>query len=196
MKRRNDISELIELLRRGDESAFDSIYHMYVHRITGFVLKYVENTEDAKEIVQEVFVKIWNKREDIDDISTFEAFIFTITYNASISQIRKRLVEKRKLSEFWKQKSVENYNTQYSDIEFKEFKAKLDSLIAKLTPRQQEIFQLSREEGFSHEEIAEKLGISKNTVKNHIVSIINFLKTNIDIILIILYLSLFSSFSV
>ncbi|MFV0505362.1 MAG: RNA polymerase sigma factor [Bacteroidales bacterium] len=194
MNNNNNISELIELLSRGDERAFDSIYRMYVHRLMGFVLKYVENQEDAKEIVQEVFVKIWDKRDKIKDASTFESFIFTITYNASISHIRKELQERRKMAEFQKQMVEESQDAPYSDIEFKEFRARLDTLIAKLTPRQQEVFQLSREEGLSHEQIADKLGISKNTVKNHIVSIINFLKINIVTLLVVLHLCLLSLF--
>jgi len=75
---------------------------------------------------------------------------------------------------------VNNASELTDDLYFNELNSKLQSLLLELTPRQREIFLLSREEGLTHDEIAKKLGISANTVKNHIVSVLNFLKSNID----------------
>ena len=180
MKNREINRELILRLKNGDMGAFDTIYNKYCKRLYGFVIRYVKQDEDAEEIVQEVFVKIWENRNKIDIYSSFESFLFTITYNAAINLIRKRINEKKYLEHL---KSIQEVNSpiELSDeIQFKELNEKIESLLNELTPRQKEIFQLSRGEGLTHDEIAKKLNISSNTVKNHLVSALKYLKSNLD----------------
>ena len=160
--------------------AFDAIYEKYCRRLFGFVVRYVKLETDAEEIVQDVFIKIWENREKINAYSSFESYLFTISYNSAISLLRKRVHEKKYLEHL---NSLRNENVApelTDEIYFKELNHKIQSLLAELTPRQKEIFLLSREEGLTHDEIAKKLGISVNTVKNHIVTVLNFLKSNID----------------
>ena len=95
MEIRGTNKELIQLLKRGDVKAFDAIYNQYCKRLYGFVIRYVKQEEDAEEIVQEVFIKIWENRYKIDVYSSFESFLFTITYNSAMSLLRKRLNEKK-----------------------------------------------------------------------------------------------------
>lgn len=135
---------------------------------------------DAEEIVQEVFIKIWESRGKIDVYSSFESFLFTIAYNATISLIRKRVNEKKYLEHL---KSMQQfiYAPDITDeIHFKELNEKVQSLVNELTPRQKEIFQLSRKEGLTHDEIAKRLNISVNTVKKHMSNTLSLLKSNID----------------
>jgi RNA polymerase sigma-70 factor (ECF subfamily) len=145
----------------------------------------VKQESDAEEIVQEVFIKIWENRVKIDVYSSFESYLFTITYNSAISLLRKRVHEKKYLEHVKSLQEVNNAPELTDDLYFKELNSKLQSLLLEVTPRQREIFLLSREEGLTHDEIAKKLGISVNTVKNHIVSVLNFLKSNIDNTIII-----------
>ena len=160
--------------------AFDAIYEKYCRRLFGFIIRYVKQEFDAEEIVQEVFIKIWENRKKIDVFSSFESYLFTISYNSAISLLRKRVHEKKYL-EHLKNIQVEDTFSELTDeIFFRELNSKLQSLLNELTPRQKEIFLLSREEGLTHDEIAKKLGISVNTVKNHLVSVLKFLKSNID----------------
>jgi RNA polymerase sigma-70 factor, ECF subfamily len=72
---------LIKLLKKGDMIAFDTIYGKYCQRLYVFVIRYIKQEEDAKEIVQEVFIKIWESRKKIDIYSSFDSFIFTIAYS-------------------------------------------------------------------------------------------------------------------
>ena len=160
--------------------AFDAIYEKYSKRLYGFVIRYVKQEADAEEIVQEVFIKIWENRSKIDVYSSFESFLFTISYNSAISLLRKRVSEKKYLEYLKSLQEDENIRESTDEIQFKELNENIDFLLGKLTPRQKEIFKLSREEGLTHEEIAKKLGISVNTVKNHMVSSLHFLKSNID----------------
>lgn len=171
--------ELIKLLKRGDMKAFDAIYHQYCSKLYNFVLRYLKQKEDAEGIVQEVFIKIWEKRENIDLYSSFDSFLFTIAYNSTISLLRKRMTE-IKSREFLKSKqSINNAVSVIDELQYKDLKHKVDNILNTLTPRQKEIYKLSREEGLSHKEISEKLQISENTVKNHLVAVLKVFKENL-----------------
>ena len=174
-------------------SAFDGIYKKYSRRLYGFVFRYVKQQSDTEEIVQEVFIKIWKSRDKIDVYSSFESFLFTIAHNATVHQLKKRATEQKYVEHVKSLQSIEETYELTDEIHYNELKHKLQGLLDELSPRQKEIFQLSREEGLSHKEIAEKLGISTNTVKNHLVTTLSFLKSKLDNKLIIsgLFISLF-----
>lgn len=173
-------SELILLIQKDDRVAFYNIYERYSKRLYGFVLRYIKLKEDAEEIVQVVFVKIWESRNKIDAYASFESFLFTIAYNTTISLLRKRTNEKKYLDHLKSLQHPVNSLNLIDEIHFNELNERVQSLLDELTPRQKEIFQLSREEGLSHEEIAKKLDISINTVKKHIANTLAFLKSHID----------------
>lgn len=183
------------LIQKNDRVAFYNLYERYCRRLHGFVLRYIKQKEDAEEIVQEVFVKIWESRNKIDAYSSFEAFLFTIAYNTTISLLRKRTNENKYLEHLKSLQQPDSSPDLIDEIHFNELNDRVQSLLNELTPRQKEIFQLSREEGLSHEEIAKKLDISVNTVKKHIGNTLVFLRSQIDsnltINLLFVYLFLF-----
>lgn len=173
-------SELILLIQKDDRVAFYLLYERYCRRLHGFVLRYIKQKEDAEEIVQEVFVKIWESRNKIDAYSSFEAFLFTIAYNTTISLLRKRITEEKYLKHMQSLQQPDSTTDLIDEIHFKELNDQVQTLLNELTPRQKEIFQLSREEGLTHDEIAKKLGISVNTVKKHISNTLSLIKSRID----------------
>ena len=185
--------ELIRLLKKGDMAAFDAIYERYCKRLYGFVLRYIKQKEDAQGIVQEVFIKIWETRNKIDVYSSFDSFIFTIAYNTTISLLRKRVSEQEYLKKLKSSQQIFSGDQIIDEIHFKEISGRINVLLGQLTPRQKEIFLLSREQGLTHTEIAKKLGISANTVKNHLVTALAFIKSHIDSGLVLngLFASLF-----
>ena len=195
MKVTKSNSELILLIQKNDRVAFYNIYERYSKRLYGFVLRYIKQKEDAEEIVQEVFVKIWESRNTIDAYSSFESFLFTIAYNTTISLLRKRTNEKKYLEHIKSLQQFTNSPNLIDEIQFNELNDRVQSLLYELTPRQKKVFQLSREEGLSHDEIAKELNISVNTVKKHIGNALAFLKSQIDstltINLLFAYLFLF-----
>ena len=193
MKVTKSNKDLLILLKKGDILAFDSIYEMYSKRLYGFVLRYIKQKEDAEGIVQEVFIKIWETRNKIDIYTSFDSFIFTVAYNITINLLRKRISEHKYQDRLNSVQQITEADQIIDEIYFKEIKIQLQSLLNKLTPRQKEIFQLSREEGLTHEEIAKKLDISVNTVKNHMVTTLAFIKSHIDkgLIANFLFISLF-----
>lgn len=172
--------ELLILIREGDMIAFYNIYERYCRRLYGFVLRYIKNEADVEEIVQEVFVKVWEARSKIDIYSSFESFLFTIAYNSTISLFRKRVREKKYLEYLKLLQHLEMAPDLIDEIQFNDLNSKVQMLLNKLTPRQKEIFLLSREEGLSHEEIAKKLDISVNTVKKHMVNTLTFLRSGLE----------------
>ena len=185
--------ELLLLLRKSDRVAFYNIYERYCKRLYGFVFRYIKQEDDADEIVQEVFVKLWEARSNIDVYSSFDSFLFTIAYNTTMSLFRKRIKERKYLEYLQSIQQIENAPDIIEEIHFNELNSNFQSLLKQLTPRQKEIFLLSREEGLTHEEIAKKLGISVNTVKKHMTNTLTFLKNNINstVIINLLFVHLF-----
>jgi RNA polymerase sigma-70 factor (ECF subfamily) len=183
----------VKLLKKGDMLAFDAIYKAYCQRLYGFVLKFIKQKEDAQEIVQEVFLKIWESRAKIDVYASFEGYLFATAYNVTISLLRKRLNQDKYIAQLKGIQSINEAEQSIDEVEYNELAGKVQSLIGQLSPRQQEIFYLSREKGLTHEEIAERLNISVNTVKNHMVSSLKFLRSHLDHSLLIqlLFISLF-----
>ncbi|MDX9883116.1 MAG: RNA polymerase sigma-70 factor [Prolixibacteraceae bacterium] len=173
-------TELLLLLKKGDMVAFNTIYNKYSYKLHEFVLMYLKQQEDAEEIVQEVFIKIWELRGKIDIYSSFESFLFTISYNATISLLRKRISEKKSREYLKSLQQIDAAEQVIDEIQFKELDEKVQSLLEQLTPRQKEIYILSREDGLTHKEIAQKLNISESTVNNHLVTTIKYLKSHID----------------
>lgn len=185
--------ELIKLLKKGDMKAFDIIYRRYSRRLFGFVYRYVKQETDTEEIVQEVFVKIWKSRDKLNVYSSFESFLFTIAHNATVNLLKKRATEQKYIDHVKSLQHIQEAYEMTDEIHYKELKQKFQGLLDELSPRQREIFQLSREEGLSNKEIAGRLGISVQTVKNHLVTALSFLKNKLDNGLLIsgLFVSLF-----
>lgn len=161
-------------------AAFDAIYNKYCYKLHEFVFLFLKQKEDAEEIVQEVFIKIWESRGKIDIYASFESFLFTIAYNATMSLLRKRMRETKSREYLKSLQQVSAAEQVIDEIQYKELRQKVESLLKQLTPRQEEIYRLSREERLTHEEIAKKLNISESTVNNHLVKIMKFLKFHID----------------
>ena len=172
--------EIVRLLKKGDMSAFDNIYSKYCYKLHGFVMIYLKQEEDAEEIVQKVFIKIWNSRNKIDVYASFESFLFTIAYNSTMSLLRKRITEIRSREYLKSLQQVEVSENVIDEMQYNELNDKIHSLLEQITLRQKEIFLLSREEGLTHKEIASKLKISESTVNNHLVTTLKFLKSHIN----------------
>lgn len=195
MNKNESNTELVKLLKKGDMVAFDAIYNQYCHKLYQFVFMFLKQKEDAEEIVQDVFIKIWESRGKIDIYASFESFLFTIAYNATMSLLRKRMSETKSREYLKSLQQFSSAEQVIDEIQYKELKHKVESLLKQLTPRQEEIYRLSREEGLTHTEISQKLNISESTVNNHLVRTLKFLKSHLasDLITNILFICLFLS---
>lgn len=166
--------------KHGDKEAFDTIYNLYSKKLYAFVYKILKTDADAKEIVQIVFIKLWEKRKKINGSELFNCYLFTIAYNASISLIRKRLSVKKYVEYVNSLQRNNSENRTIEDLDFEELNKQIQHLVDKLPAKQKEVYKLSRQDNFSYKEIAEKLNISVNTVENHISKSLAFIRKNLE----------------
>ena len=177
MRIENDV--LCNRLKKGDKKALDEIYSLYYSKVFGFALSYLKNNDDAMDIVQECFIKLWENRNTIKNNTRLEAFIFTITKNSILSLFRKHST-KKKYIEYLAHKVSANTSGTEEQTNFGFLQEKYEKLILQLPTKRKEIFWLSRKEGLSNKEIAEKKGISVKTVENQLTKALAFFKTNLE----------------
>ncbi len=181
MKPAEKINEAtIEGVKNGDMAAFDLVYRAYSKRLYRFVYGIIKTEIDAEEIVQEVFVKIWESHEKIDNFALFDSYLFTIAYNSTISLIRKKLSEKKYIQYIKSLQIPPQQKSAEINSDFEILSEKVNKLIGKLPPRQKEVFKLHRENELTYRQIAEKLDISVNTVENHMSKALKFLRNNLN----------------
>jgi len=172
--------ELAVLIRSGDITAFDKIYKRYSNRLYIFVFGILKSQKDAEDIIQEVFIKVWDKRDKINEYLSFQSYLFTISHNTTINIIRKKLKETEFVSQLKSLQNPTEESSNETEIEYKELKERLKNTINKLPQRQQQVYSLSRNEELSYKEIADKLDISVNTVENHMVKALKFVRENMS----------------
>jgi len=146
--------------------AFDEVYRKYSKRLFRFSYNLLKSKEDAENIVQDVFLNLWANRHKIEKGTSLKYYIYTIAYHASINIIRKKLKESDYLEHLM---SLQEPLEEAVDlqVEFRELDEKLKSIIDALPDRQKEVYILHRVERLKYSEISERLGISVNTIENH-----------------------------
>ena len=169
---------MVESLKSGDMTVFDEIYRKYCHKLFEFVYHITKNESDAEEIVQEVFLKLWESKHRLDSYRSFDSYLFTIAYNTTISLMRKRISEKKYVDHIIQMQHVSQDYDQADEIQFVQLSNQVNILISHLPARQKEVFTLNREKGLTYKEIAERLEISENTVENHMAKALRYLKEN------------------
>lgn len=167
--------ELLQLLSRGSEYAFAVIFDRYRRRVYNTALLFLKNSEAAEEVVQEVFLRLWQKRQELPSINYLNSFIRTIAYNLMVDQFRKTLLEK----DYRKQLGLHPAIVDDTDYRVRDDESVrlLKSAIATLPQRQREVYELARLKGYSQEEIAARLSISRNTVKVHMTAALQSIRT-------------------
>ncbi len=166
---------LIEQLRDGSKEAFKSIFDTYAAKIYAFALSYLKNEEDAEELLQDVFLKIWEIRADLDSSKNIKALLFKICINLIYDLIRRKNIELAYLDY-----SAKNYHSEsdstWHEVIYNDMLSNLTKLVALMPEQRKHIFKLSKEEGFSNDEIAQQLKLSKRTVENQLYRALSFLK--------------------
>lgn len=172
-------NELLTKLRNGDQMAFAQVYNQYRSKMYAYACNLCKSEEIAEEIVQEVFIRIWQKREQINVGLNFNAYVKKITLNHVLNHLKKIAREKTLQEEVFSYIEVIRNTTEDKLLE-KELLKTYDEAIALLPAQKKIIYQLSRNEEMTHEQIAEQLNISKNTVKNHMVEATKFIRSYVS----------------
>jgi RNA polymerase sigma-70 factor, ECF subfamily len=182
--------ELVKKLKDGDSFAFEVLFYKYRNKIKGFALKIVPAQIDPEEIVQEVFVRVWLKKEAIDPEKDFQSYLFSIAKHLVLDHLKSAV--NRKLyfvGEHFQHDLLEEEGMEASLTE--ETEVKLLKLINEIPERRREIFRLSRFEGLSYKQIAERLNISENTVDSQIRNALAFLRKEFRKIVVLAFLYFF-----
>jgi RNA polymerase sigma-70 factor (family 1) len=167
--------QLLIALKSGDRSAFEKIYRGYSPRIFLNILKMVKSAEDAQEVLQDVFVKVWEKRELIDPEQSFKSYLFQISRFTVYNFIRKINLDK-KLKAYLSRESTELYTHIEESIAYRESDRFIMDAIEELPNQRKQIYKLCKIEGKSYAEVGQQLGISPSTINDHIVKATKFLK--------------------
>jgi RNA polymerase sigma-70 factor (family 1) len=170
---------LFDLVAKGDTGAFRSLYERYRQSLYGTAIKLCKSTEQAEEILQEVFINVWINRVKLPAVEKPDAYLFVILFNAVKNFLRKDSNRERILRNAAKYRS-ESVNTTEESIDFNEKQVLVEKAILQLSPQQKLVYTLSRKDGLSIDEIAEKTQLSRNTVKTHLGRALEFIRNYLD----------------
>ena len=173
-------AELVEKLKKGDISAFDTIFYRFKPKLCAFAMKLTHNPEDAKEVVQEVFLKVWERRELIKPYQNLDSYLFTIAKNLVYNKACRRVYWVA-YQEYISSSGAPAESFTENTVQYNELMAFLEGAYQQLPPTRQKVFMLSRIDGLSHHEIAEQLNTSTSNVKNHIHKALRFLKEQMQL---------------
>lgn len=171
--------ELVIRLIAGNEDAFCELYAAYKNRLIYFAMRFLKSREYAEDIFQDAFTVIWESRRFIDPDASFSSYLYTIVRNRVLNQLRESASEDR-LKEQILSQAVDYSNETSNQIFANDLQRLISHALSQLTPRQREIFEMSRNKQMSHKEIAETLGISVNTVQEHISVSLRALRTYLE----------------
>ncbi len=163
-----DEKELLIQLREGSCQALDYFYHQYSLRIYRKLLKMVRVEVIAEELMQDVFVRIWDKRHGIDPDQSFKSYLYTIAQNL-VYDLYRKVAREEKLQGIIKSANSELYMHVEEDLFLKETSEMLNKAINNLPSQQKLVFTLCKLEGKSYEDASVALGISTSTINGHIV---------------------------
>jgi RNA polymerase sigma-70 factor (family 1) len=176
-------AEILQQIKQGNHEAFISLYEDYHARLYSYILKFVKVPAFAEDMLQEVFLKVWESRGKIKPSLSFNAYLYKICRNEAYDFIKEMAADKQMRG------TVMHYLTEGSnavdaDLLSKQYERVLQGAVSNLPPQRRNIFNLCRQEGKKYEEVAEMMQISRNTVKDHMVlavkSIRDYVAKNTD----------------
>lgn len=175
------LTELVICLKNGDLSAFEEIYHIYFKRVFGFTNRFTVDVQDAEEITQDVFMKLWQKRSAIDIDKNLSNLLFTMAKNLVIDKIRQHASMEKGLKNIGEnhQRYISNSSNTEHLINYNELSGIISKLVDQLPDGRRTIYKLNREKGFKYHEIAEFLNISQGTVEKQMSLALKTLSKNL-----------------
>jgi len=186
--------KLLKQVAEGNEKSFSVIFYAYHQRLGAYVYRITGSKTMAEEVVQDVFLKIWKKREKLLEVKKFDSYLFVMSKNHAFNCLRKVATTKKKEAEFKKTLSLQN-NRETKDSLKQNCYSILDQAVEQLPPQQRKVYILSRRQRLKYKEIAQKMNISHETVKKYLQhatrAITSYAKSHKDLLLIFFILSYF-----
>jgi RNA polymerase sigma-70 factor (family 1) len=158
--------ELMREIKADNMFAFDALYGNYSRKLYKFGYSILKSKEDTENLIQDVFLNLWENRHKVEKDASIQSYVFTIAYNSAISILRKKTKDFQ-FVEYLKSLQEITEEPVNVEVEYNELTAKLDKIINDLPQRQKEVYLLHKVEGLKYNVIAEQLHISVNTIENH-----------------------------
>lgn len=158
------------------ESFFKTIYDRYKDRLYGYILAIVHSEDAAEDITHELFARIWTSRQSLGHVNNIDHYLFAIARNKSLNYLRKAKNDARIMARL-KEAMQPGHNAVDDYVAVSEYTKLLREAVEKLSPQRKLVFNLSRQQGKKIEEIASEMSLSKNTVKNHLVEALRFIRS-------------------
>jgi len=180
LKRIEIMDQLALRIKLRDDQAFELLFRKYFARLCAFSNKFLNDPEEAREVVQEAFIKIWETHEDIDPEESLKSYIFKITRNLSINKLRKRKIVSR-YTEIYKIVYIDKYELSGLDsLLGKELEENVAHSVNNMPAQCRKVFELNRIEGLKYREIAELLNISVKTVEAQMSKALRSLRSDLS----------------
>lgn len=167
--------ELIKRLSTGEEQAFRLVFERYRSKLYYFVQHIVEDESAAEELVQDVFLRIWSSRLHLASVTNLDSYLFTTARNRCLDHVRTRSSENAMKAE-WSRRLELSITPTEEEYDFTESKNLIEKAVNMLPAQQALVFRLSKEQGLKRREIAQKLNLSENTVRNHLLEAIKSIR--------------------
>ncbi|TCC87410.1 RNA polymerase sigma-70 factor [Pedobacter hiemivivus] len=171
-------TELVDLLKSGNRAAFTEIFNRYQSLLYIFAYKKIGDREEAKDLIHELFLTFWEKRELLNISCSLPAYLFTVLKNRVFDLYKHKKVSQRYLETFQTYLDTEQNATDYL-VRHNELSCLIEKEIASLPYKMREVFELSRKTNLSRKEIATELNLSEQTVKSHMHHALKILKTKL-----------------
>lgn len=158
--------EVILLMSQGDERAYRTMFHKFYPKVHRFVFMLLKNMDDADDVCQIIFEKIWNKRQKFVEIKDFDSYLFILSKYTVINYISTKCVIPIDIDSL--SDRFANETSPHDEVVAKDTQLLIDMVVENMPPQRQAVYRMSREQCLKNDEIAQQLGLQKKTVENHL----------------------------
>lgn len=173
--------EILLKLSEGNNDVFREIFRNYYSKVRLFAYGFLKSRDEADELSQIIFIKLWEKKSIFADVENFDSYLFTLAKYTIFNYIEAKHIVPVPLEEIPDKPNNEN---PYDELVANDLQLLIDLTVSSMPPQRRQIFILSRREGLSNDEIAEKLGIQKKTVENHLNLALKELRNVVSVVLV------------
>ena len=175
--------DTIDALAMGSRQAFQQVFSVFYPKVHAFALGFIKSEEDADDIAQTVFINLWTKHEKLQRVENIDGYIYTIAKHTVLNFIASRRVtiDIDSIAE-----PITAGASPQEQIEASDMKLLIDMIVANMPPQRQTIYRMSREQGLNNDAIAEKLGLQKKTVENHLNLALGDIRKMLKILILLL----------
>lgn len=175
--------DTIDALAMGSRQAFQQVFSVFYPKVHAFALGFIKSEADADDIAQMVFINLWTKREKLQGVENLDGYIYTVAKHTVLNFIASRrvMIDIDCIAE-----PVTAGASPQEQIEASDMKLLIDMIVANMPPQRQTIYKMSREQGLNNDAIAEKLGLQKKTVENHLNLALGDIRKMLKILILLL----------